>query len=443
MPNRHSLFWKLAALLVTFFLLVISLSGAWMRHIDLESSYLSDEARHELRRYADQAEQAAHAGPLAVDAFLTQLKSQEHGWMAVLDNELQPLGTQGLDEELRQRLTALRLLDWPMSRRSRDLPLLKIPFADGQGHLLMQLPERHRPWRYRLLLNLLVQYLLPALLALVFCFGLYRVLIAPLARLREQANALRADQLHAPLDAKLARRKDELGELSHAFQHMAERLQQSVTQQRQLLRDLSHELRTPLSRLQVACETPLEALELRERVEREVNLMRTLVNSTLELAWLDAERPSLPLEPVSLSALWELLREDACFESGWSPERLPCLLPESCVVKGHLNALARALENILRNAIRHSPPNGRVCLGGQREGADWLIWIEDQGPGVPDSDLALIFQPFTRLCAERPGGDGFGLGLAIAQRMIQQQGGSLWAENRMLGLRLNIRLKTV
>lgn len=138
-----------------------------------------------------------------------------------------------------------------------------------------------------------------------------------------------------------------------------------------------------------------------------------------------------------------MLRENAGFETGWSIERMPCELPADCRVLGNLNGLAQALENILRNAIRHSPEGGVVRLAGRREGEQWLLWVEDQGPGVAESELENIFRPFTRLSAARPGGDGFGLGLAIARSMIATQGGRLWAENARPGLRLKLHLQSV
>ena len=97
----------------------------------------------------------------------------------------------------------------------------------------------------------------------------------------------------------------------------------------------------------------------------------------------------------------------------------------------------------MRNAIRHSPPDGVIRLSGARDGAFWQLHIEDQGGGVPTAQLKAIFRPFTRLNASRPGGDGFGLGLAIARGAVRMQGGSLWAENGGSGLRLNMRLQSV
>ncbi|MCE6984146.1 ATP-binding protein, partial [Pseudomonas frederiksbergensis] len=85
-----------------------------------------------------------------------------------------------------------------------------------------------------------------------------------------------------------------------------------------------------------------------------------------------------------------------------------CALEASCWVQGNLNSLAQALENILRNAIRHSPAGSVIRLDGRRQGDHWLIWLQDQGGGVAQSELERIFAPFTRLDGSRPGDGGFG-----------------------------------
>ena len=135
-----------------------------------------------------------------------------------------------------------------------------------------------------------------------------------------------------------------------------------------------------------------------------------------------------------------MLTENACYESGWPASQLHCAVDASCWVRGHLNTLAQALENILRNAIRHSPAGGVVTLGGRRDGDFWHLCLEDEGGGVADEDLERIFSPFIRLDGSRPGDGGFGLGLSIARNAVQRQGGRLWAENSGAGLRLNMRL---
>lgn len=443
MPNRHSLFWRLVILVAGFCLSMIWVSGYVGRQIDRNNSYLSEEARDVLSGYAEDAYNALQTGPEALSRWLGMMRQRESSWMVVVNQHLQPLGGQRLSTEERQMLTFVRDYEWPMSRRNAGLPLVSIPLSEAGEKLIMRLPERFRPWRNHALLTAGAVYLPPVLLSILFCWLLYRLLVSPLDRLRRQANALRGNRLDSLLPPSLVGRNDELGELGRSLEYLTQRLRDAIAQQQQLLRDLSHELRTPLSRLRVACESDLTAEEMRCRTDREVLCMQQLVDSTLEFAWLDSEQPRFECEPVDVEALWDVLCENACFEAGWPRERIRTQVPSGCRVIGNLNALAQAMENILRNAIRYSPAQGTVCLSTDRVGDFWHLRIEDQGPGVPREQLSVIFRPFARLSAARPGGDGFGLGLAIARGMVLRQGGEIWAENAEPGLRMNIRLQSV
>ncbi|WP_426202887.1 histidine kinase sensor domain-containing protein [Pseudomonas sp. TWP3-1] len=441
LPGRHSLFWKLACLLVAFCLLMIWLSWSWGRHMEKRNQFLSDEARGTLARYAADAERAWKEGEReGVDSWLRSMQWREAVWIGVIDGQLQSLSTRPLTDAEIQRLTFLRGPDWPIHKKGQ--PWLRVPFPGDPtaGSLIIELPERFLPGRYKLFWRVITNGVIPGLFTLLLCVGLYRLLVVPLNHLREQANAWRADQLNVRLSSGITQRPDELGELARAFDSMSERLQTTVSLQQQLLRDLSHELRTPLSRLRVASESEQGLLPLRERIGREVDVMQRLVEDTLQLAWLDTERAPLPDEAIQIQALWEMLTENACYESACPPGQLVCELDSTCWVRGNLNTLAQALENILRNAIRHSPEGGVVRLDGRRDGDYWHLWLEDQGGGVAEEDLQRIFDPFIRLDGSRPGDGGFGLGLSIARNAVQRQGGRLWAENAGAGLRLNLRL---
>lgn len=443
LPGKHSLFWKLACLLIAFCLLMIWLSWSWGRYMEEQNAFLSSEARATLSGYAAGAELAWNKGGNAgVDEWLHTLGQRERTWVGVIGNDLQSLSSYPLTDKESQRLTFLRGLDWPVSRHAKGLPWLKIPFPldPGAGSLVIELPRRFMPGQNQLLWRIVTNGVIPGLFTLLLCIGLYRLLIMPLNHLREQANAWRADQLGTRLSRDTTSRQDELGELGRAFDQMSERLQGTVALQQQLLRDLSHELRTPLSRLRVASDSEQDLTQLRERLGREIDGMQRLVDDTLQLAWLDTERAPLPKEDIQVQALWDILRENACFESGWPASRLQCELGADCWVRGHLNLLGQALENILRNAIRHSAQYGTVQLGGQREGDHWHLWLEDQGGGIDEVELERIFAPFTRLDGSRPGDGGFGLGLSIARNAVQRQDGSLWAENTGQGLRVHMRL---
>lgn len=443
LPDRHSLLWKLVGGIALLCLLIISLHVDVSQRIEVATAKLPESTQSLLSGYAREAERAWKArGTPGVDAFLNDLYEREGVWAAVVGQHDQSLSSTPLRGRERKKLNFMRTLDWSVGRPG-GRPTFYVPFSDSEARLVMDLPARLDPRKYNHLWRLLLERILPACLALGLGVLLYRALIAPMVVLRRQANALSSGNLSARVGAQLTHRRDELGELARAFDHMAGRLETTVEFQRQLLRDLSHELRTPLSRLRVTGEREQDTAALRLRLEREVQGMERLINDTLELVWLDTERPLLPMEAVDIGRLWDVLCEDVCYESDWPAEQLRNDLPANCQVLGNLNSLAQALENILRNAVRHSPPGAMVRLGGERDGEDWHLWIEDQGPGVDPAKLESIFQPFTRLNAARPGGDGFGLGLSIARSVVQLQGGEVWAQNRLPGLRVNIRLRSV
>ncbi|MGX5219323.1 histidine kinase sensor domain-containing protein [Pseudomonas segetis] len=450
MPGSYPLFWRLAVQLLGVCILIAWGAWYWSGFIEQRTAYLSSAAQQQLHTYANEAQQAwLDDGADGVERWVEHMAAVEPGiWVAVIGRNLESLGRTPFTAQEFSHLRRLRSVDGPMSHRVKGLPYIGIPFAeaeqlDQQGQVVIQLPRRFVPEGFTWSMQVLLQGVVPAVLALLLCLLIYRQVIAPLGYLLDQVNALGDDNLAARVSPRLSQRQDELGRLGRAFDRMAERLDKTVSLQRQLLRDVSHELRTPLSRLRVAGECANDVVELRQRMEREVESMQVLVDDTLELVWLDTEQPRLEHQDIDVAALWDLLCDDACFESAWHPSRLRCELPENCRVRGHLNSLAQAMENILRNAIRHSPAQGCVYLRGQRVAQSWLLHIEDEGGGVADAELETIFEPFTRLQAARPGGEGFGLGLAIARGAVRLQGGELWADNGDTGLRLWLHLKSV
>lgn len=435
--RRHPLLWKLALLQVGFCLLLTWLIWTWGLSLERSTYFLGEADRDYLARHAQQAETTwQREGAAGVERFRRELSTAEDTWVAVIGEHLQSLGTTPLTAEESSHLTFMRKLDWPMSRRLQDqLPYVSIEFPEHpeRGRLVMQLPERLLPSGLTPWTHLFSHGVVPTLLAALLGLLIYRQLVLPLNRLRDRADALRADDLERDgPGTPLATRRDELGELALAFDHMAERLRQSLGQQRLLLRTLSHELRTPLARLRIAHDSDLSPGQLRQRLDREIADMQRLLEDTLDLAWMDTERPQLSREPVLVLSVWEALREDACFESGWDPARLPSSISIECQVLVHLDSFAQALENLLRNAIRHSPREGTVRLDGWREGDFWHLCVSDEGPGVAAEDLERIFQPYQRLQPSES--SGFGLGLAIARRAIELQGGRLWATNGKAGL---------
>lgn len=163
----------------------------------------------------------------------------------------------------------------------------------------------------------------------------------------------------------MGERNDEFYELASSFDQMATRIGEQLISQRQLIADLSHELRTPLTRLDIAVAATKQegdvGSENIERIARESQHVRRLVEDTLNLAWLENEKPELQQESLELTDLVDVLVEDAKFE--FADRNIVCELPDTALVKNTSHrAAAQAIENILRNALRYTPSGKTVEL---------------------------------------------------------------------------------
>ncbi|HTC15670.1 MAG TPA: ATP-binding protein [Steroidobacteraceae bacterium] len=285
------------------------------------------------------------------------------------------------------------------------------------------------------------------------CFLLAWYLAAPVDRLRLATRRMAAGDLNVRVLPTLHRR-DDLGLLAADLDTMAERLQLLLEAKQRLLRDVSHELRSPLARLQLALSLATrgdgESKRQLARIGREADRLEELIARTLKLVRL--ERPPDQLEQVNIDVA-ELLRNliaDIAIEA----DARGCHLNISCQgplpVSGDPELLRSAFENVIRNAVRYSPAGTVVSITAERcarasPGEALEVTVHDHGPGVPDKDLELIFEPFYRVDAAREhhGAGGEGLGLAIAARSLAAHGGAITARNAAGGgLIITVNLPT-
>lgn len=270
------------------------------------------------------------------------------------------------------------------------------------------------------------------------CLLLARYLTRPLLRLQEATRALAAGNLDSRALAQVGQRRDEISELAADFDRMAERLGKLLNAQQRLLRDVSHELRSPLARLQVAVGL-LERDGLPEatltRIESEIQRLEALIQQLLTLARLESAQ-EFPLEAVELRELLETVVTDANFEAG-ADDRVILVDSSPVILMANPPLLHSALDNVLRNALNHTPQGTpvQVRLSAQQHQA--LIEVRDAGPGVPIAELPHLFEPFYRAAGSS---QGSGLGLAIAARAVRLHGGEIRAVNDG-GLRVEIWLK--
>ena len=245
-----------------------------------------------------------------------------------------------------------------------------------------------------------------------------------------------------------SRGSDEIAALGKDVDQMATRLQGILNNQQTLLRDVSHELRSPLARLRVALELAEQSGNLPQalaRIGKEADTLEALVSDLLSLARLDANNVLLQRETVDLGQLLQTLINDASFEAEARQRRVTLnTVTTSVHLEGDAVLLRSALENVLRNAIRHTAENTTVeVVLGLQEG-QIQIQICDHGEGVPETELQRIFDPFMRVgeARDRSGG-GHGLGLTISARIVMAHRGQIQATNRVEGgLCVSIELPT-
>ncbi len=201
----------------------------------------------------------------------------------------------------------------------------------------------------------------------------------------------------------------------------------------QLLRDVSHELRSPLTRLQLAL-----SLARREdggverqltRIANEADRLEKLIARILKLVRLERPGSAFQGVPVDVGKLLETIAQDVAIEAEARSCTVSVHTEAGLEVSGDPEILRSAFENVIRNAVRYGPSGSAVVVTAGRR--DWIhIKVRDHGPGVPEKDLKLIFEPFYRVDAARDrAGGGEGLGLAIAARAVVVHGGSVEAHN--------------
>jgi two-component system sensor histidine kinase CpxA len=309
------------------------------------------------------------------------------------------------------------------------------PFVVTEGGVDVHRPPPGRP---RLgLVQILGRLLIPLLVSGLVCFLLARYLTRPILQLRTAGQRIAGGDLSARAGPAFKTRSDELGDLGRDFDHMAERVEQFVTTQQRMLRDVSHELRSPLARLQAAIglarqqagSGPVDALD---RADLETERLDELIEQILSFARLQSA-DNIDEQLTDIDDLLATIANDAQFEALSSERRV---VYEGCgKTLAYVDSalLASAFENIVRNGLRYTATGTVVLIKAWRTDV-MNIEISDCGPGVPDAGLPHLFEPFYRVDESRGASSGgSGVGLAIAERAIRLHGGSIAARNRRSG----------
>ena len=323
-----------------------------------------------------------------------------------------------------------------------------VPFLRVSDDTVARIAGDGRYWFFFLLPNSVIgmwfitpEHLFFGGAAILLCYWLALYLTSPLRSLQKAVERFG----HGDLTARtVSNRRDELGQLARAFNRMAERIETLLAAERRLLLDISHELRSPLARLGVAVELartgdhPEAALD---RIQKESDRLNSLVGQLLQVTRVEGDPSLLPHDPIRLDELVQQLVADANIEAEKHRVRLQFDPHDPLTVKGDAELLRRAVENVLRNAIRYTPPESTIEIAVTRREGLAVVRIRDQGPGVPEEALTRLFDAFYRVEKDRNrNSGGIGLGLSIARRAIELHKGTIGARNAGPGLEVTIEL---
>lgn len=270
-------------------------------------------------------------------------------------------------------------------------------------------------------------------------------LTQPIQRMQAGFGRLAQGNFGTRLGPAMGRRRDEIADLAHDFDKMAGRLEELVAARDRLLADVSHELRTPLARLNLAIglarQDPAKLGTSLDRISGEAAKLDEMVGELLTLAKLESGQ-SRGEDYFNFAEIVKAVVQDARYEAAAKGVEVlldvqPADESFEWIAIGSGKLVSRAIENIVRNAVRYSSEGGKVVAMLRRDGENYSLKVTDEGPGIPEEGMKALFTPF----GVSADGFGFGLGLAIAQRAVMVHGGTISARNRQpKGLEMAVTL---
>jgi two-component system OmpR family sensor kinase/two-component system sensor histidine kinase BaeS len=262
-----------------------------------------------------------------------------------------------------------------------------------------------------------------------------RSLAKPLATLAQTAHAFAARDWTQRVPLKETSRIAELGEVSLAFNNMADSLQESETLRRNLMADVAHELRTPLTVIQGLLRALLDGvhpLQLKEIavIYDETRLLSRLVEDVRELALAEAHQLPLVVQAMDVGTLLRATADRFAAAADVQDVTLQLDAPGSLPhVQADPHRAAQVLQNLVGNALRHSSAGGTITLAAQARKTDVQVSVSDTGEGIPIEDLPHVFDRFYRGDTPHARSGGSGLGLTIAKTLVEMMGGAIGVES--------------
>lgn len=435
------LFWKI---FLGFWLTLVVVGGAvgfavhWYERERLaQVAELAGGPRAEIAISAV-AETLEHAGPSGIVALLRHWRGPRAVPVLVVDDDGRDLLGRPVPE------AALAQARAQLDDTARAFGARRVKAPDGKQYFLFVPAEFAPPHpRFRQVPRPVIEPLtlrlgITFLASLLFSAGLAWYLTRPVRHLRTATRRLAEGALDTRVMPQIGKRRDEIADLGRDFDHMADRVQALIGAQKRLLHDVSHELRSPLARLHVATalvrQQPQKLDATLDRIEHETQRLDTLVGEVLTLSRLEAGVSGADEQYMDVAELLETVAADARFEAETRGCRVALASDVEMLARGRAELLRRAIENVVRNAIKYTAADTSVEINAKRApgGDRAMITICDHGSGVPPASIENMFEPFFR-ADNATDSQGFGLGLAIAKRAIEAHGGTIRASNRPEG----------
>jgi len=431
------LFWKLfLALLLT--MLGIAAASSWFSQRWLLETRQTENRLEQLAGYADTAANLyVNAGPEALRRWLRDRMRQQHFRGFLFDNEGRDLLNRRLPPGLAPLIEKAIAKNEPLQLVRPPHMLVVVPISTVQGNYFWVANSRLAPdaMQQNRENTLIFQLVLGLAFILLASWLLSRMFTRPIRQLQQSAAQLGSGRMQTRTPASLTTRGDEIGELAQSFDNMATQLEGLMSSHKQLLRDVSHELRSPLARLTVALELARDAAgdaaqnDL-ARIGLEAERLNALIAEVLTLARFEQQAIQADMSEIDLAALLQEIVADASFEAEAAGKRVQLKNVDVCSMHGDRLWLGRALDNVLRNAVRHTNAGTEVEIAIRCSAEQITISVEDHGPGVPDDALEHLFEPFFRAENSRVrNSGGYGLGLAIARQVVELHQGDISASH--------------
>lgn len=399
-----------------------------------------DNVQIDMRALAVEAEEQLQQGDMQK---LADWERAQSYYLFVLDEKHNALSGREMHPHFKFKLRFIRRLDTTLQDRVNQ-PIISMPLSDKR-QLVIQFPHAKHPAHFYRYYFGASQVVIAILILSVFSLLLARYLQKPLSQLQVASRQLAEGDFHVRVEDVVGKDVAEFAELAKDFDNMAFRIEEMAEKQRRLIRDVSHELRTPLARQNLALHLvrkriPVELHPLADRLGRESDVMNELIDEIMEYSKLEMATYVPRLVPLQLDALVSqsvldvsLLKHGSQTIINDIPNDLPIILADQ-------RLMLRVLDNLLANAVKYAGENAKVVISGYVIGEQVIMRVEDDGPGIPNTHLTHIFDPFTRLeqARDKQSG-GYGLGLSIVKESMRVMKGEVLAENREpSGLRVTL-----